>query len=140
MEGEKKDTLLVEYMEIPNTFQLEMQFRPLTGKLIDWWWLNTVSSQTKGCHSCKNNNHVITTFYLGSNQSKESQPKFATQELPKSELNSGQTSNRCYVEAALVYIVSALHIPFSGVVTGEGYGPKDSRYEEVIKAAREVER
>lgn len=36
--------------------------------------------------------------------------------------------------------LSAVHIPFSGVVTGEGYGPKDNSYEEVIKAAREVER
>ena len=65
------------------------------------------------------------TFYLGSNLNKESQPKKKKKKKnQKKNLNLNlqlrnclnqnrrQTSSRCYVEAALVCIVSAVHILF----------------------------
>lgn len=61
--------------------------------------------------------------------SKESHFKFATQELPALELNSWQNGNRCYVRTALVGIVSAVHIQFSGDNTGEGHQPKYNQAE-----------
>ena len=84
------------------------------------------------------------TFYLGSNLNKESQPKKKTKKTKKQKKNLNlnlqlrnclnqnwrQTSSRCYMEAALVCILSAVHILFSGVDTGEGYGPKDNSYQE----------
>lgn len=64
---------------------------------------------------------------LGSNSSKGSHPKFANQELPQSELNSWQTSNRWNARTALVCISSAVHIRFSGINIREDHGPKDNQ-------------
>lgn len=81
------------------------------------------------------------TFYLESNLNKESQPKKKNKKQKKNlnlnlqlrnclNQNWRQTRSRCYVEVALVCIVSAVYILFSGVDTGEEYGPKDNSYQE----------